>query len=59
MSRTMLSAEKLRQLAAQCHSWKEAAEKHEQIRILYLPKSPQFRELDRRVTLNDQGLSNG
>jgi len=52
----MLSAEKLRQLATQCHSWKEAAEKHEQIRTLYPPKSPQFRELDRRVTLNDQAL---
>lgn len=56
MSRKMLSAAQLRQLATQCHSWKDAAEKHEQIRTLYRPNTPQFRELDKRVALNDQAL---
>ncbi|PCM44929.1 hypothetical protein [Marinobacter sp. ANT_B65] len=56
MSRKMLSAAKLQQLATQCHSWKDAAEKHEQIRTIYHPNSPQFHELERQLFLNDQAL---
>src|SRR5690554_3528918 len=53
MSRKIISAATLRQLAAQCYSWKEAAEKHQQIRTLYGPNTPQFQKLNRRLSLND------
>src|SRR5690554_174560 len=56
MSRKIISAATLRQLAAQCYSWKEAAEKHQQIRTLYGPNTPQFQKLNRRLSLNDQAL---
>lgn len=56
MSREMISPADLRQLAKQCHSWKDAADKHDQIRTLYRPNTPQFKELDRRLVLNDQAL---
>lgn len=56
MTRQLLSRGQLQKLAAQNHSWHDAAARAPQIAALFGPQSAGFRTLDKKIQLGDQAL---